>query len=134
MLLDGKEKSIKKTFEILDKFYSVSGLNANIDKTQAVWLGKKAKYKELCPELDIKWVDEFILLVIKFSRDIDKIVELNYNPKIDSLKSVLREYCKRRLSLIGEVTVVKSLAIPKFVHLMTALPNPGAKLINEINK
>ena len=76
MLLDGKEKSIKKTFEILDNFYSVSGLRATIDKTQAVWLGEKAKYKELCPELDIKWVDEFILLGIKFSRDIDKIVEL----------------------------------------------------------
>ncbi len=58
----------------------------------------------------------------------------NYNPKIESLKSVLREYSKRRLSLIGKVTVVKSLAIRKFVHLITALPNPGAKLKNEINR
>ncbi len=56
LLLDGKEKSIKKSFQILDRFCSVSGLRANIDKTQAVWLAKKAN--ELCPELDIKWVDE----------------------------------------------------------------------------
>ena len=47
---------------------------------------------------------------------------------------MLREYSKRRLSLIGKVTVVKSLAIRKFVHLITALPNPGAKLKNEINR
>ena len=47
---------------------------------------------------------------------------------------MLREYSKRRLSLAGKVTVVKSLAIPTFVHLMTVLPNLGAKLINEIKR
>ena len=62
------------------------------------------------------------------------MVELNYNPKIQSMLSLLQEYLKRKLTLIGKITVVKSLAIPKLVHAMTVLPNPGKQILNKIQK
>ena len=73
-------------------------------------------------------LDVLTLLGIKCGKDIGSIVERNYNLVIQSLSSMLTEYCKLKTGgyLIGleNVTVIKSLATPKLVHLMTALPNP----------
>ena len=38
-----------------------------------------------------------------------------------------------KLSIIGKVTVIKTLALPKLVYLLTVLPYPGDKLIKELN-
>ena len=41
---------------------------------------------------------------------------------------------KRNLTLIGKITIMKSLALAKFVHLFLALPNPPGELIKNLNK
>ena len=40
-MLDGKEKSLKETLNVLFEFSRFSGLNVNFDKTHAVWIGAK---------------------------------------------------------------------------------------------
>ena len=45
------------------------------------------------------------------------MIELNYNPK---------------LTLICNIAVVKSIAIPKLVHAMTVLPNSGKQILNKV--
>ncbi len=62
------------------------------------------------------------------------MVELNYNPKIQSMLSLLQEHQKRKFTLICKITVVKYLAIPKLVHAMMVLPNPGKQILNKIQK
>ena len=38
MFLDGSETSLKQALVILQKFYQMSGLNVNLDKTKALWI------------------------------------------------------------------------------------------------
>ncbi len=48
--------------------------------------------------------------------------------------SLFQEYQKRKLTLIGKITVVKSLATPKLVHAMMVLPNLGKQFFKKIQK
>ena len=38
--LDGSEKSLKHSLDLLDQFSKYSGLKPNINKTQCIWLGR----------------------------------------------------------------------------------------------
>ena len=46
----------------------------------------------------------------------------------------LNHWDKRNLTPFGKITVIKSLVLSKIVHILTALPSPSKKLINELNK
>lgn len=41
---------------------------------------------------------------------------------------------KRKLTLFGRITIIKSLALAKFIHLFLALPNPPGDLIKKLEK
>ena len=38
------------------------------------------------------------------------------------------------MTLIGRITIIKSLALAKFVHLFLALPNPPGELVKNLEK
>ena len=50
------------------------------------------------------------------------------------MENTIKTWSKRRLSLQGKITIIKSLAIAKFVHLFLALPNPPENLVKTLNK
>ena len=39
LILDGSEKSMQQSFNLLDSFASTSGLRINYEKTEALWIG-----------------------------------------------------------------------------------------------
>ena len=41
VILDGSENSLRETLYVLHDFSKISGLKANFDKTQVVWIGKE---------------------------------------------------------------------------------------------
>ena len=41
---------------------------------------------------------------------------------------------RRDLTPIGKITVIKSLALPKLIHLFSALPNPPKYILSELEK
>jgi hypothetical protein len=41
LLLNGSTKSLDTTFDVFKCFKRVSGLQVNVDKTHAIWLGSK---------------------------------------------------------------------------------------------
>ena len=45
---------------------------------------------------------------------------------------MLKQWSKRKLTLFGRITIIKSLALSKFVLLFLSLPNSHAKLIEEL--
>ena len=45
----------------------------------------------------------------------------------------LNSWSNRDLTPLGKVTVIKTLIISKIVHLLTTLPTPSIKIMNEIN-
>ena len=50
------------------------------------------------------------------------------------VEQTIKSWSKRNLTLIGKITIMKSLALAKFVHLFLALPNPPGELIKNLNK
>jgi len=132
-LLDGSEGSLAGMLELLDKFSKCSGLNVNIEKTKVVWLGVcKNSIQKLCPHIKLKWERNFKLLGIKFHINLDKMKELNYGTKLGEIKNLLSMYQKRHLSLIGKVMVIKTLAIPKLLHILSVLPSPNKTYLDNL--
>ena len=82
LILDDNRTSLEAALNTLELFGSLSGLIMNSDKTKLIWIGKRSHSKH---KLNIKdnlaWGEtEFTLLGIKFSVDLDNIIELNYRP------------------------------------------------------
>ena len=133
MLLDGSESSLKETIYLLDKFSICSGLNINADKTQVAWLGsERYSLDRLCPHVKLKWVTSFKLLGIRFSVNLDEMLDLNFKVKLCEIEKLLCTYQKRKLSLKGKITVIKTLAIPKLIHLLSVLTSPPKSYIEKL--
>ena len=121
LLLDGEENHLRE-FQGFKRYERVSGFKVNVEKTCAVWLGDNKTYNKICPELPIQWV-EFKLLGVTFCTNLDKMKDINYNSKLSDIEKLLKEYKKCCPTLLGKITVINTLAIPKLV-LMSVLPNP----------
>lgn len=133
LLLDGREDSLRQVIYILNQFHVASGLKINIEKTQAVWLGSmKHSQHRLCPDLEIQWVQQFKLLGITFSSDIKEIAGLNYISALGIFEGLLNKHKDRKLTLLGKVTIIKTLAIPKLIHILSALPSPDKCILDRM--
>ena len=60
--------------------------------------------------------------------------DLNFRTKIIDISKILKSWQHRKLTLLGKVTVIKTLALPKLIHLFTSLPNLKQSMLNELNK
>ena len=134
-ILDGSPESLNETLNELTYFATYSGLNINFDKTQVVWIGiKKYSSDTINTRWKLKWgCTNFKLLGITFHVDLEKMIELNYKPKIVKIKGLINSWKRRYLSPIGKITVIKSLLLPAFNHLFISLPTPKESIIKEIN-
>ena len=135
LMLDGSESSLRESISVLNSFYICSGLKINLDKTQAIWLGKlKATADSICADLNLNWAKKFKLLGINFSVDLEEIVDLNYREKLLDIEKLFNLYRRFNLSIVGKITVIKTLALPKLVYLLSVLPTPDKKLLNKIDQ
>ena len=135
LMLDGSESSLSESVQVLDGFHACSGLKINLEKTQAIWLGKlKRQTYEICGDLNLNWVKNFKLLGVNFSVNLEEIVVSNFLTKILDIEKLLNLYKRFNFSIIGKVTVIKTLALPKLVYLLTVLPNPDQKIMNRIDQ
>ena len=99
---------------VLQQFASVSGLNINVDKTKAVWIGSRRNSKfRFMPEINLDWNPvTFTVLGVVFSTDVLETVTINFENKLNEMKKVLIAW-SRNLSPFGRITVIKSLVISK---------------------
>ena len=136
VLLKDDEHSLNKTLDIIELFADCSGLRANFDKTEAVWIGaKRGRGEELHTNKTISWnhTGNFKLLGIKYEMNNDNHYKINFTDKIAKLKKLLEDWYFRNLSIMGKVTVVKTLALPILVHIFTVLPNPPDCVFKDID-
>ena len=134
LILDGTEKSLKAALDILKTYYIMSGLKINVDKTRALWIGSSCGSSgKLCEEYALDWSQEPLkILGVTFSPLVFNIWDLNVQEILLKVKHILSQWSKRKLSLSGRITIIKSLALSKFVHLFISLPAPPNGLIKEL--
>ena len=127
LLLDGNEKSLERSLFILEKFSECAGLRANIDKTEAIWIGSmKNSRHTILPNKNLNWntSGKFKLLGIKFDLNAEDKTLINFDEKIEKIKLLLNKWIYRDLTIMGKITVIKSLALPIIIQPLTVLPNP----------
>ena len=114
----------------------MSGLKINVDKTRALWIGSSCGSMEtVCNEYALDWSQEPLkILGVTFAPLVFNIWDLNSVEILSKVKNILNQWSKRKLSLFGRVTIIKSLAVSKFVHLFISLPALPNELIKELEK
>ena len=124
--LDGTRESFCSCMCVLQQFASMSGLNINVDKTKAVWIGSRRNSKlRFMPEINLDWNPvTFTVLGVVFSTDVLEIVTINFENKLNEMKKVLNAWSRRNLIPFGRITVIKSLVIFRITHLLMNLPDP----------
>ena len=136
IFLDGTEESLRRTLTILTSFYSMSGLKINVEKTKAIRIGISSNSKrQLCKDYKLDWTQgPFKILGVTFTTELYNIWDVNTNEILKQIKTLCNKWSKRKLTLLGRITVIKSLALAKFIHLFLALPNPPGELIKKLDK
>ena len=110
LILDGSREALASALNLLDDFSKVSGLRLNNKKMEALWIGSSIGNEQL----------------------ISPGIHLNCNEKIEKIRKILSCWKYRRLTLLGRITVLKSLAASQLVYLLSPMPS-NYHAINEIN-
>ena len=115
--MDGTENSLNEALKILNMFALASGLKLNATKTRAVWIGsQKFSGETFIHRLKLDWSQtDFTILGIKFSCNLDTLVDLNYNVKLAEIEKKMKQWSKRILTPIGRLTVLKTLLVSKLI-------------------
>ena len=126
LMLEATEKSLKTTLNIITYYAKFSGLSMNNEKTRVIWIGSlKNNPLKLCENLHLNWDQgHFTVLGVRFSTNLEEMIELNFNCKVREIKNLLIQWAKRNLTPFGKITVIKTLAMSKINHLLLALPSP----------
>ena len=134
LILDGSKESCLESLVLIETFGNVSGLRLNIKKTEALWIGSKKDCDlKLLPEKDFKWPKKKVkALGVWLSTDPNIIISLNYKEKIEKIRSILGCWNFRRLTLLGKITVLKSLVTSQLVYIFSSLQT-NHEAIKEIN-
>ena len=113
LILDRSRESLLSSLAILDDFSKVSGLRLNDKKTEALWIGASiGNDKILLSGKELKWPkDRVKSLGLWISTDSELSASLNYNEKLEKVKEMLRCWKYRRLTLLGKITVIKSIGL-----------------------
>ena len=134
MILDGSEHSFSRTLYLLDIFADISGLKVNYEKTEALWIGSLKNSNTIIPSnKPITWAERKVYaLGVWFSTSDLKDIEANFFEKIEKVKKMLSNWSARRLTLLGRIAILKSLAVSQIVYVLSSLPTPQG-VIKEIN-
>ena len=121
IFLEYNAESLRNSIKILNDFYFTSGLQIQISKTQCVVFGKIPENCNLCPELGLRWEQEFKLLGVNFNGTL-RNMEINFENNLIEIKSVIQHWQYRFLSLIGRACIAKTLLLSKLSHLASVIP------------
>ena len=135
IFLDESEQSLREALSILDRFYAISGLKINVEKTKAICIGALSNSEiRICRNYNLDWRNRhFKILGVTFTTEVFDSWDVNVPTIINKVESLLKQWSKRRLTLFGRITVIKSLALSKFIHLFLALLNPPEELIKRLD-
>ena len=138
IILDGSNESLLQTLNILELFKQLSGLKINEDKTNVIYIGslRYMRPNRNITSKKLHWVEDgkFSALGVHFSINLVDMIDLNYQSVLESVINLMRHWSKRNITVLGRITIVKSLLIPKFNHLVLSIPNPPVDFLKNLQK
>ena len=139
VFLEGNKNDFDIVFDILHKFGELSGCKINGSKSKAFFIGSlrnsSNKYRE---NKGLTWpVDTvtYLGITIPVGKEKKNIFELNFANTVNKIKSILNVWSSRSLSLLGKITIIKSLVVPILIYKVSLVPcEIPKKFIQEVNK
>ena len=126
------KKDLTKALNIIEIFGSLSGLVLNREKSYGFQLGKNCDIPDDFER--IRWNSKSIkTLGIIFNKNKTEMLTQNWDLRIEKIKSIIKSWSGRQLTMIGKIQVIKSLLIPQITYLYSAIPMPK-KYVNTVNK
>ena len=133
-ILDGSQSSFRACLKTIDEFSAVSGLLLNPQKSELLFSGL-GQPPPFIAESNFKCIsDNFRYLGIIFTKDLREMAAVNFKMKVEAISNMLKGWLRRRLTLYGKRTVLKSLALSKLTYVLTVLPNPPSVMIKGLQR
>ena len=135
LFLNGDINSLKYAVRILKWFENVSGLAINNEKTKVVKIGAlRGRSIPWQGKYGFEWTSSFEILGITYNiEDMENITKTNIYRKMGEVKKLIRIWHARNLTPYGKITIIKSLLMSKFTHMLLSLPSPSKELVDEQN-
>ena len=131
LFMDPKINYMLGAIEELKMFSSFSGLRVNVSKTKCMPIGNAGEVTNMNSQ-EFTFVDEIKILGVTFNNKNHDITNINIESKLPLIRKEIAQWNRRHLSLLGKVTVIKSLLLSKLVHIFIALPRPSPSMIKRI--
>ena len=132
------EKSVENLIKSFDMFSKYSGLKLNSSKCEICGIGaKRGEYVALCGMKSIDLVSESIkILGIHYSYNERVRNENNYLQIMQTMDTIVKVWKMRNLTLLGKVTILKTLIFSKIVFLsfLTSVPTIIIEHLEEMQK
>ena len=74
------------------------------------------------------------ILGVNFSANVNEIWNINTHDIMNKITHLLDQWSRRKLTIIGKITIVRSLVLSKCVHFFISLPDPPPDLLKELEK
>ena len=135
LMLDGSQHSLQTALNVLEVFGDFSGLRMNREKTKVIWIGQKRFSKEkLNVKENLNWGNiDFNLLGIEFTTNLNEIPSKNYAKALNNIQKEIKKWRVRHLTPIGKIVLIKTLFIPKCVHMLTSIERSDT-FLKDLNK
>ena len=119
---------------LLDRFSTLSGLRINKSKTEGLWLGLWKNRLGKDEPFGISWPKQYVSsLGVVFAFETHVGEKINFDERLVKMKKVLNLRSGRRLSILGRIAIVKTLALSKLVYNCSVLDTP-TDFAKEVNK
>ena len=133
-LLNDKQ-SLNEVLNVLANFQKQTGFTVNYDKTQVYRIGS-LQYSDasLIMQQVVKWTSEPIkVLGVQIDHDIQRLLQLNYQPIVEKAQGLLKLWAQRNLSLFGKILLINTLVASLFTYKMYVLPSISQDIVKQMN-
>jgi hypothetical protein len=125
------QESLRIALHIFESFTVCSGLKINKDKSEAIWIGSSSNFRH--KPFNLKWAKGANYLGIYIANNTNEATHQNFKEKIQKIKDILGMWTLRKLTLIGKIQIVNTLALSQLLYAGTVLAMPKM-YITEYNK
>lgn len=137
LFLTFEKVNLEAVISTLGIVHDNTGLTVNYDKTSIYRVGSLAgSQAKIYTTKSFTWTNEPIKLlgiIIPTSPNIQQTIDINYNPIICKMSTVISNWSLRMTSLMGKVLIVNTLIASLFVYKICVLPNMNNELTIKVN-
>ena len=83
----------------------------------------------------LKWTQDVVkILGISLTTDLSEVLCHNIYPAFEKIQNIIKIWISRKLTLFGEITVIKSFLESQLIYKLSVLPTPSCQLLKQIDQ